>query len=269
MKSWPRFALLVPLAALLACGSTPNPPPATSTYLNLTGDWVVLAPSNPSTPGVLPTPVSDFLGALESSGSTVTGTLRAIATNFPQCDLLTQDLQATGTIDASNNLTLTVPIAGGTANIAATIAVPESYTAGTWQITGGACAMPVTAISIAQFAPATGTYTGVLNVLDVTTGLPVAGTATSVTAAVTQATTPNADGQFPLSGSVTATGSCSGTFPITNEVVTGGAFMPISMTAPLGVLSGGIGPTATSLIALFNPQPACGSQLYSGTLTRQ
>jgi hypothetical protein len=262
------LALLVPLAALLGCGATPTPPTSTSTYLNLTGDWVVLAPPNPATPGVLPTPVADFFGALQSSGGSVTGTLRAISVTLPQCVSFTQDLQATGTIDANGNLKLTVPMAGGNATINATIGTPESYTAGTWQITGGACAMPTTAIEIAEFAPATGTYSGVVNVLDTTTGLPVPGTASTVNIALTQSTTPNVDGDFPLSGTITATGACSGSFAVANEVVGGGVFMP-ALTGPIGILSGGIIPTATTLNAILNLSPACGSQIYSGMLTRQ
>jgi hypothetical protein len=178
-------------------------------------------------------------------------------------------MQASGTIDPNGDLTLTVPIAGGTATIAATIVTPESYTNGTWQITGGDCAMPATAISIAEFAPATGTYTGVLNVLDTTTGLPVAGTATNVTASLVQSTTPNADGQFPLSGTVTATGACSGSFPVTNEVVSGGVFMPLLTSNSTLYFTGGIIPTATILLADLIPYPTCGFQVYSGTLTRQ
>src|ERR1035441_9838231 len=264
-----RFTLLFPLAALLACGSTPTPSAPASNYLNLTGDWVALAPPNPLTPGVLPTPVSDFLGALQSSGSAVTGTLRAISLSSPQCVSFTQDLPVTGTIDANGNLVLTIPIAGGTATITATITTPESYTPGTWQISGGACAMPSTAVDIAEFAPATGTYTGVLNVLDTTTGLPVAGTATSVTAVLTQSTTPNSDGDFPVSGTVTATGACSTSFPITNEVVEGGVFMPDLTTGSTSDFFGGIIPTATMLSADFIASPPCGSQVYSGMLTRQ
>lgn len=260
-----RLAFLIPLAAILGCGSTPTPSAPDSSYLNLTGDWVALAAPNPANPGTLPTPVSDFFGALQSSGGTVTGTLRAISLSLPQC--VTQDLQATGTIDTNNSLKLTIPISGGTATITATITTPESYTPGTWQIVGGTCAMPSTSIDVAEFAPATGTYTGVLNVLDLTTDLPVAGTATNVTAVLTQSTTPNADGEYPLSGTVTATGACSGSFPIANEAVSGGVLMPTPATGPLGVLNGGIIPTATTLIADFSPSPACGSQIYSGTLT--
>ena len=269
MRARALIALLffLPLAALLACGSNPTLSTPTSPYLNLTGDWAALASPNPSTPLVLPTPIEDFIGALQSSGGTVTGTLHAIS--LSSCVLLTQDLPAMGTIDTNGNLTLSVPIAGGTATITSTIVTPESYTSGTWQVTGGACAMPATAIRMAQFAPATGTYTGVVNVLDTATDLPVPGTATNLTAALMQSTTPNADGQFPLSGTITASGACTGTFPITNEVVSGGIFMPVAFTGPLGVLFGGIIPTGTTLIAHFDPNPACGSQLYSGALTRQ
>jgi hypothetical protein len=129
--------------------------------------------------------------------------------------------------------------------------------------------MPSAAIQMAEFAPATGTYTGVVNVLDLTTNLPVPGPATNVTATLVQNTMPSADGQFPLSGTITATGGCTGAFSINNEVVMGGLFMTVPGPGPLGVLNGGILPTATTLIADFNPSSACGSQLYSGMLTRQ
>jgi hypothetical protein len=259
---------MIPLAALLGCGVSPTPSAPSSSALNLTGDWVVLAVPNPVTPLTLPTPIGDFMGALQSSGGTVTGTFRAISTTFPQCVSFTQDLQVAGTIDANNKVTLSVPISGGTATITATIATPQTYTNGTWQIVGGACAMPSTSISIAEFAPATGTYTGTLNVTDLTTGLPVAGSATAVTASLVQATTPNADGQFPLSGTITATGACTGTFPITNEVVSGGLFMPVTLSSPTFNLIGGILPAGTPLVGGFT-NSACGSQVYQGTLTRQ
>lgn len=264
-----RLVLLIPLAVLVGCGVSATPPIPSGNYLNLTGDWVALAPPSSVTPLSLPTPVGDFIGALQSSGSTVTGTFRAISTAFPECVDFTQDLPVTGTIDLNNKATLTIPIAGGTATITATITTPESYTSATWQIVGGACAMPTTAIQIAEFAPATGTYTGVLNVIDTTTNLPVPGTATNVTATLVQSTTPNADGQFPLSGTLTATGACTGTFTVTNQVVSGGIFMQANLSSSNMNLVGGIGPTASSIVGGISSYSACGSQLYFGTLTRQ
>jgi hypothetical protein len=209
------------------------------------------------------------MGALQSSGGTVTGTFRAISTTFPQCVSFTQDLPVSGTIDANNNTSLTIPVAGGTATISATITTPQFYSNGTWQIVGGSCAMPSTSIQIAEFAPATGTYTGVLNVIDINTNLPVPGTATTVNATLVQATTPNADGQFPLSGTLTATGACTGGFAISNEVVSGGIFMQTIPATSNVDLVGGILPNAATLIGGFSSSSACGSQLFEGTLTRQ
>jgi hypothetical protein len=263
-----RFLFLIPLTVLLACGSTPTPPTTDSTSLNLTGDWVALALPNPSIPGMPPTPVSDFLGALQSSNGSVTGTLRAISLSQPQCVSFNQDLAATGTIDTNNNLKLAIPISGGTATITATIAVAESYTNATWQITGGTCAMPATTISIAEFAPMTGTYTGALDVFDVTTGLPIAGSGTNVTAVLTQSTTPNADGQFPITGTITAPGVCPGVFPI-SEIVAGGVFVPLLTPASPEYIAGGSDPTATTLNVDFLPPPTCSAQIFTGTLIRQ
>jgi len=264
-----RFTLLIPLALFIGCGVNPAPSAPGSSALNLTGDWVVLVPSIPQVPPSLPSPLSDFMGALQSSGSNITGTFRAISTTFPQCVSPTQNLPVSGTIDSTNKVILTIPIAGGTATITATITTPQSYTSGTWQIVGGACAMPPTTIDMAEFAPATGTYTGTLNIQNPTTHLPVPGTATAVTATLVQSPTPNADGQFPLSGTMTASGACTGTFSINDEVVTGGLFMQVLPSTSPAALIGGTLPTGSPLIGGFSAFSACGSQFYSGTLIRQ
>jgi hypothetical protein len=269
-----RFTLLIPLAAILGCGVTPTPATTTSPSLSLSGNWMAIAPATPSTPPItLPTPIAEFTGALQFSGNAVTGTLRAFDPEFPnQCVSMTQDLPVSGTLDASNKLTLVVPISGGTATITATLGTnSETYTNGTWQIVGGACAMPVTSIVIAHYAPVTGTYTGTLNTFDITTLTIVPGTATSITAVLTQSTAPNADGQFPLTGTIIATGACSGNFTIANEAVSGGAITPISsLTNPqTAFLDGVIEPTATSIVAGFSGLAACNWQVYQGTLTRQ
>jgi hypothetical protein len=265
----PGFILLIWLGALLGCGTTPTSTTTASSSLNLAGDWAVLVPVNTLVPITLPTPVADFLGALQSSAGTVTGTFHALSPSLTPCVPYTQDLPVSGTIDPSNKLTLTIPIAGGTATITAAITTPESYTNGTWQIVGGSCAMPLTAIQMAEFAPVTGTYTGVFNVIDTTTGLPVSGTATNVTTALVQATTPNADGQFLLSGTITTSGACTINSPINDEFVSGGVIQPFVYANPGVILTGGIIPTGTTLAGGFSSLSACGSQLYFGTLAIQ
>ena len=267
-----RSILLTTISAglLAGCGVTPTPPASITSSLNLTGDWVALAAPSPLGSTNVPTPVADFVGALQSSKGTVTGTFRALSTNFPQCVSFTQDLTVSGTIDVNNKVTLTVPIAGGIATITATIAIPQTYTPGTWQIVGGPCAMPSTSIQMAQFAPATGTYTGTLNVVDTTNHLPIAGTATAVTASLQQDTTPNGDGQFPLSGTIVATGACNANLTITDEVVSGGLFMQTPPAHPLAfLLFGGILPAGTPWIGGFSSYSSCGPQLFTGTLIRQ
>ena len=274
MRSRLRILLLLPLAAILGCGSSATLPSSTSISPNLSGDWFALAAPTTigSAPTTLPTPIADFIGALQFTGNTAAGTFRAFDPTYPNpCVSFTQDLPVTGTIDSNNNLTLTVPISGGTATISATLPQnPQTFTNGSWQIVGGACAMPATAIAIVQVAPVTGTYTGVLNVIDLTTFTPVPGTATTVTAVLTQSTTSNADGQFPLTGTVTASGACSGSFPIINEVVFGGSISPLIPPGTSTVdFLGAVEPTAATIVAGIDPYSACGSQLYQGTLTRQ
>jgi hypothetical protein len=265
--------LLLPLAALLGCGLTPAPSnPSSPAAFDLSGNWLAIAPFLAGTQS-LPTPIAEFTGALQFSGGTVTGTLRALSPTFPNpCVPILYDLQATGTVDGADNLTLSVPISGGTATITATIGDSYNYfNSGTWQITGGACAMPSTKITMAHIAPATGTYTGTFSVLDLTTLTFEPGSATAITAVLTQSTTPNADGQFPLAGTITTTGDCNGTFTLVDEVVSGGG---ITLTPPLTgsptvIFVGGVEPTATYLVTDLTPLNACGMKDYSGTLTRQ
>jgi len=276
-----RLLLLSPLAALLACGSSATLPPSSTTSTNFSGNWMALGNPDPVT-HAFTSPIVDFMGALQSTNGAVTGTLRAFDDTNPlnPCIPLTQDLAVTGSVTTAtslsgtvNDLSLTVPISGGVATITASL--PQNlntFISGTWQISGGACAMPVTPMIISQFAPATGTYTGTFNVLVSGTLTPVPGTATAITAVLTQSTTPNADGQFPLTGTITATGACTASLSFTNGIVFGDGILSQPLTGPSnlqGNFIGGMNPTATSITGLFESFSACNSQLYNGTLTRQ
>jgi hypothetical protein len=241
---------------------------------------MVLGTPYSSTPTTLPSPIADFTGALQSSNGTITGTLRAFDGSTNPCVPLTQDLAVTGSDSSAtslsgtvNNLSLTVPIANGTATITADL--PQnlnSYITGSYQIVGGACTMPATPMIISQFASATGTYTGTLNVVNQTTYLPIPGTATAITAVLTQSAIPNADGQFPLTGTVSANGACNANLAFSNGIVFGNGILSQPLTGPSnpqGFFGGAIDPTATTFTGLFEAFSNCNNQEYQGTLTRQ
>ena len=178
-----------------------------------------------------------------------------------------------GCLEDSDRLSIALP--GGTATV--TAALPSnlrSKTAATWQIVAGPCAMPTTAVHIEQFAPLTGAYTGTFSRLDLATRSPIPGTSVAVTAAFNQSPAPNADGQFPLTGTVAVTGSCTGVIAITDGIVAGNGVESRSFSLPFPhpippIFNGAIDLTATTLIAAFDLLPACGNQAYAGILTRQ
>jgi hypothetical protein len=268
MRSTPSFVCASLLFALVGCGggSTPSTP---SPYLNLNGNWEAIGISANPSQSLLATPIAAFMGALHSSSGNVTGTLRALDTNFlSPCVPYTQDLAANGTLSAAGNLVLTVPISSGTATLTAALTSNlQTYTTGSWTIVGGPCAMPSTSMAITQYAPVTGTYTGTL------TNFGTTNNSTTITASLTQTSTPNADGQFPLAGTVSATGACTGSFPLTTEYVSGNGIFTESgnFQSPLALLSGPILPPATSIqtsLSLTGSSTCTVGQL-SGTLTRQ
>jgi hypothetical protein len=266
MRPGPRLLLLSPLAALLACGSSATLPPSSTLSTNFSGNWeVLISPLNS------PSTILDFTGDLQSNGSTVTGTFRTLSSTplGGNCPSITTDLAVSGTLDASNNLTLNIPISGGTATFIATLPQnPQTFTPGNLKIVGGTCSMPATDMFITQFAPVTGTYAGTLAT---TYGTPAI--SATVTASLVQSTTPNADGQFPLTGTVTIQGPCSVTLPMIPVLVSGNGifFTNGSSTFPASDLSGAfMTPTATSIQAFIDIYGTnCPIDTLQGILTRQ
>jgi hypothetical protein len=228
MGLWLRIALLLPVAALLGCGAGPSAPP------NLTGNWMMIGSSESSLA---------LTGYLQSSNGTVTGILE-IYGSF-QCDS-GQPLAVSGTVNGSGNLILTVPLGDslstpGTANGTATITAAlgsnlESPTTGSYQIMNGACAISTSPMTITQYAPVNGTYAGSVRLFG---GTPNE-TNITFTAALVQSATPNAEGQFPLSGTVTATGDCTASGPLaTFAYVAGNLVWSPSLPLVIGTIDPG------------------------------
>jgi hypothetical protein len=248
-----RFFILFPLAALLACSagsnSSPNPTPSGTpqSIPDVTGNWLIYAPSNPLTPTVYPGPIADFTGSLQSSNGSVTGILRAFtASNSPGACLafLDVDLTATGTVDSSGNLNLTVPIGGGTATITGTLG------------------------KTLQFASFTGTFTGTLYPAG---SLQTPSQATVVTTVVTQSSSPNGDGMFPVIGTVTGSGACTFNFSFSDGLVNGNQVAE-SGNGPDPVVTFNAyasDPSVVALNVLGLSASSCNGTLYQGALTRQ
>jgi len=264
MHPGPRLLLLFPLATLLACGSS-SPSPSASTTSNFS-NWQIRMLYGTSS-----TTVGMFTGALQISNGLVTGSLMPYPDASTKCMAPSQSFAVTGTLDASNNLILSVPMAGaGTATITAALpANPEAVTNGSFQIAGGTCVMSATPMTISQFASATGTYIGTLTVIDMT-GNPVPGDTITATAVLTQSATPNNLGEFPLSGTITATGACNDRATLIGTLVAGGG-LDSFVTGPVFIAE--IDPTASTISgAVFIDPTAADTRCYAafnGTLTRQ
>ena len=176
----------------------------------------------------------------------------------------------TGTLSSSGNLVLTVPISGGTATLTATLgSTLQTFVTGTWQIVGGSCAMPSTSMAINQFAPVTGTYVGTL-----TSSLGSPTVSSTITAVLTQSAAPDAEGQFPLTGTVTSNGVCNGTRPLVAEVVSGNGISTVlgGFTFPASSVTGAFLPNgATIQVAVvgIDDLNCLLAPTLDGTLTRQ
>ncbi len=240
--------------------STPVPPTA-----NLSGNWAVVVNANVTSPD----PVIGFSGALGFSNGSVTGVLTETlnaATSFCRQIVGTPAAAAvSGTFDANNNLTLTLPIAGGTATITATLGSnPQTLADGSFQIDGGSCDMNAVPMTIAQYAPLTGTYTGTFSVAGLG-NVPTAGSNVAVTAVLTQSPTANVSGQYPVIGTVSVTGAdCTESVSLAGTTVAGNSL--VSPSSPS--LAGMFGPTAATVYSASYSSTNCPA-LYQGTLTRQ
>jgi hypothetical protein len=254
-----RITLLSPLLATLACGSS-GPSNIGVPGTAATGDYVITVAGGTAQ-------ASMFTGALNVSGTAVTGTFRY---NNPGtlCVSGAQDIPFTGSI-VNGNLTLT---SASFASSVATLTLPlpfgattsgQQVTNGTAVIAGGTCALASTTAK-GQYIPSlSGTYSGTL------TG-PVAG-AVSVTLNEASA---NSDGQFPTTVALTftsiANSGCNFTIPISapaSGVLSGGTLQVSTPTISLS-LNASLPPTAINVAYTANGASAVAcSGSYSGNLS--
>ncbi len=282
------LALLFLCAGLSGCGSSPTsgaPSPTTNPLLAaLPSNMQIQLTYSVGTPTPVQFFVANLIGSLTAQGNTVSGTLRYSTPSASPCISPTADITYIGTIDANNLLTLTTTSFAGTTAIIA-LQLPAAFVgasyrvAGTAQLNGGSCAAAVTQGSAILVPSVTGTFTGSLTPSTTVTGNPATGPGGSATVVLTQASA-NADGQFPLTGTLNFTSpNCTLATPVagivsglTVQLVSGTSFPTIpGAVSAVSFFGGAFSPgLAASQMDISVAVPGCPDiGFYNGSLTRQ
>ena len=216
-------------------------------------------------------PFYRLAGALTgaASGTGVTGVLQVYSASANPCTPAATPVTVTGTLDASGNLALTIPIAGGTMSLNGSYDQGLGELFGSLSIAGGSCAVPLTTVLGYKVAGVNGTWVGTLADSSV---LPNAALTSRVTAVLTENGTTSANGSFTMTGTVTSTGACNGTFSFYNGQVSGAELSstpPAATGPPTGILEGtapryGFSTMPTVTVTI----PGC-ADTYGGALTLQ
>lgn len=274
MKAQAGCVLLLAVLVVAGCGGSPGDPVTPAP--NLTGNWMI--DSSVSATGALPQTLFDLTGALQSSGSQVTGIFRpAILSQGTPC-LLLPVLSLKGSIDSHRDLTLTSTLPNGAIiKLSLALSVDQPY-AGTVELDGGSCPIPSTAVTGMEIANTSGTFSGALT--PEITGSSAASTQGNGTLVLTQSTTPDSTGRFPATGTLSYKfDSCSGSVALAGSVtgpsITLSTAGEVNQSSQTLTLSGGVDISASKIAALmvFHPIP-CSTDVttgavYSGTLARQ
>ncbi|HZL26996.1 MAG TPA: hypothetical protein VFC39_10750 [Acidobacteriaceae bacterium] len=257
------LALALPL--LVGCGGSAPAPPAT-VFPNVTGNWQFeVGNAGPGIPVLIGSPIADLSGSLSSTDGKVTGTLTSLSISITPCISSNTDIQVSGTIDSAGNLSLTAPIAGGVATITALVTTnPTPIFEGTYQVIGGPCAQTSVPLAAMEVPNISGTYAGTL-----TQVAPQGTGSLTVKATLMESATPNVDGKYPLSGSVTYSGDCSGTLSLNNYLVFGVNIEGVpSLSGQIFSGAVALGPTKP-LLAFITEPTGCPGIVYNGNLTLQ
>ena len=240
--------LIAGLLAGCAATSSTTPTAATQSYAQLAGNWQFTAAGN--------TTLSSLAGSLAVSGTTVTGMLHPLAGTCVT-GAAVHPFAVSGIIDSAGLLTLTsTNFSGGAFHLTGTIAANQhSLQSPTYTVSGGSCSSAAPAfarltpqdnatITIAQqYQPISGTYTGNFSDAD--------GVVMAVSANLQQSSSPDANGDFHLSGTATfANNPCLNTPVVTDSVINGATVTATYTDATTGnsiVGTGTFDATATTL----------------------
>lgn len=196
---------------LIGCGgssSSSGPSPATPFSLQ-SGNWNVNASSSAA-------PGNNFIvgGNLTQSGTNISGVMHIFSS---ACFDLTIDVPVTGSVSAQSVTLTSSAIAGQVVTVNASGTSATALT-GTYSVGGTGCAAGDKGTISANLVPSiSGSWHGTF------TSSVAAGTTINATATLTQSSTPDADGLFPVTGTVTFTGSpCFASGTIRQSIFAGG-----------------------------------------------
>jgi hypothetical protein len=260
MKRGLRLVLLLPAVALIGCALPSNSTSGAALYGTWT-NWQIQQGSAITSP---PNTYPSFTGALLVQGTTASGTF----TILDSATTTTPGVAFSGPVNSSGVYISLSNAVGGyqlpfSMPLTPSVTVPVDVM--DW------CGLCNTGRSLpsveVEIPPLTGTYVGTLN-----DGTPsMSGTATLV---LTQSTTPNSSGQFPLSGTITfPSGSGFGTAPLAGSVAGEGIALSDPSAAPNSPsidFTASANPTATQIAVTSLTYSGSGaSATFTGTLTRQ
>ena len=282
MRTRASIALLIPLACLLGCSL-----PYTPSSQFLSGNWsnwqIQAGPSTSVPPTALTSPPTGIylIGAMQLQGSQATAVFQTNAAsggagivNFSGSFDSTTSVLAISSTPAYLGVQLTLP------------ADPTNLATGNMTVgcppppPGGATCTVIALFPAAgaEIAPLNGTYTGTFTESASTLASPIPSGAVSL--ALTQSSTPNADGSFPLTGTFSFIGGgCDSGFPLTGTVSGEGITLNWTEIAPYWgaiTFTASTNPAATQIAAtsvVFANSPCgnstTGSTTYTGPLPLQ
>ncbi len=248
---------------------------SSSSYTEASGNWQFKSTASAAAR------LSSLGGSLTVDGTTVSGILHPLSATG-QCLSTSTPVAVAGSIDLAGHLTISGPISRGTFTLSGTLSTDrKTLTGATYTVSGGDCAFPAdkavlahddpsnpaSPVTAQQYQPVNGTYAGTLTTRD--------GETFSLSSTLTQASQPDADGIYHVTGTAASPGNtCLPTsLPATASTIDGGNISTTYTDPATGtsiIATGTTSPDGTTItIASWSITSVCGSDSGIGILSRQ
>lgn len=269
----------LPLLSLIVTGCGHHGTVVPPSVYDVGGNWQMQSSTGGTNAGIL------LLGSLTQSGTNVAATMRFADLSLPNsCGTPLQTITLNGATSASGetqSLQLVSPPLAGTGSVVkVNLTLPgtqHNIAFGSIEVDGTTCSYPPSGGGIgAQIGSITGSFTGTLTAPASLQTDPTGNGKAQLT--LTQASTPQADGQYPITGSLAfQAGTCSDTESLTGLVSGASATLasaPVNGVSNVQVTSG-VNPSGLQLpgFTVFFAAGPCGTGLvpystFAGTISQ-